>query len=226
LIHADFEEGTAEGFLEANLDDYYRCDNVPPSTADIGARVANGIFMIEANVNSREGLYVGAISRHSLMYLPGYQYTASGRFRLATPTQIQTLAVNLNFVRNSIEHPIIFQWVTNSNEPDYGKLRILLDNSTDTWQVTHILPVDETWHSFKLVGSFLTDDTARYNSLSVDGVEAQIDKYTTKIDKDFPTSSDLFIETANLYPNCDGISVHRAISEWDDIIVEAKPLQD
>ena len=212
-----------DGFRPATVDESpgLDCPNAPNTSSDVAAYVKNGILELVANVNNRPGVYVNAISNHDLNYAPG-RYTVTGQFRLLTPDQAEIIGLNLNYVRDWYEHPIIFGWVTNPWNELYGDIIIKIrDGSIIT---THSLEVDTKWHTFELVGDFLPDG-AKYHSLTIDGFTVNIDRYTLKVKKPWRSGGGVALETSNLWPSCDGRSVYRAITHWDNIRVSREPLK-
>ena len=223
LWEADFAGGSMDGFRHATPDESpgMDCPNAPHNRSDVLAQVVDDVLELVANPHERPGVYVNAISARSIPYSSGYRYTVTGRFRLVTPDEAENVSVNLNYTRNYNSYDVIFLWITNPWNEDYGTVRVPTANGTIT---THNLGVDTRWHTFELVGDFLSDGTAKYNSLTIDGSRTIIDQPVIVGKNNWPSSADVYLETANLWPSCDGVSAYKAISQWDDLRLSIEPL--
>lgn len=224
LWEAGFEGGFMDGFRPATVDESegLDCPNAPHTSSDVLAQVVDDVLELRANPNDRPGVYVNAITARSITYSPDYRYTVSGRFRLVTPNEAENVSVNLNYTKRFVSHDLIFLWITNPWNEHYGTIRIPTANVSLT---THRLDVDSRWHTFELVGDFLSDGTAKYISLSIDGYRTMISQSPIAGRNTWASSANIYLEIANLWPSCDGVSVYKAISQWDDIRVIREPLR-
>jgi hypothetical protein len=216
---SDFSEGTLDGFLEANLENF--CTNSSASRSDVLAHNVTDAsepsgrgraLELVANVDMRRGVFVNAMTgRDAPFFVDNSRWYVYGYFK-RMPSKIQNNAINLQLVENSEEHICLVQWILNPEDRDYGWVKVRTQRG-DTR--IHRIGDDEGWHYFELEGVYASDPrTRRIARVMIDKTSHRLDEEMPTVPKEWASSFMVLLENTNMYKDPCTENVNRAVMRW------------
>jgi len=196
------------------------CEEFPVTLDDVAFRIEGNALVMESNVRRQGGLFANAIAYRPFEWQGDGYYMLSGAFMVPDGSEVEFINAALEFVVDGVGHYAEIAYELNPYTDRYGWT---WTRTLDHVIVGALYAGTETnkWHTFELlVYVDYSDDVFQIVSITVDDSNpVEIDVEMVEVEKPWDSSTQVLIETHNMFPNCDGSIVTHGVSIWDSITI-------
>lgn len=205
-----------------SVDESVGCPQVPYQPGDIKMSFQDDVLLLESNVQERPGFFGNAIASRPFKFEDDRQYMLTGSFKIPSGAELELANAALEFVVDGVGHYAEIIYGRNPWTPEYGWI---YTRGTDLKHIQLFnIGIDDEWHDFTLIATVNTA-TNKYEitSIGIDGEVKDVNVDMTSFPKPWSSSTQVYLETHNMYPNCGSDYVSYGASMWDNIVISTIP---